>query len=70
MTLACLFLGERMNRGRWVALTCGFLGVLVMVRPGLESISGGALVMLACASLWRQGARGMVEQVVNPVHVH
>ncbi len=32
--LAVLFLGERMNRGRWVALAAGIAGILVILRPG------------------------------------
>src|SRR5688572_26960078 len=32
--LAMLFLGERMNRGRWVMLVCGLAGVALIVRPG------------------------------------
>jgi len=47
--LAVLFLGERMHRGRWLALTMGFVGILVILRPGLEVVSSGALIMLACA---------------------
>lgn len=47
--LAVAFLGERMNRGRWVALALGFAGILVIVRPGLEGVSTGALIMLICA---------------------
>jgi drug/metabolite transporter (DMT)-like permease len=47
--LAVAFLGERMNRGRWVALAFGFFGILVILRPGLATISTGALIMLACA---------------------
>jgi len=50
MGLACLFLGERMNRGRWVALIFGFVGLLVMVRPGLVPIGQGVFIMLACAA--------------------
>lgn len=50
--LAVLFLGEHMNRGRWVALGLGFIGILVILRPGLavgsDLVSVGALVMLAC----------------------
>jgi len=49
MSLACLFLGERMNRGRWVALALGLAGLLVMVRPGLVPIDRGVFIMLACA---------------------
>ena len=47
--LAVAILGERMNRGRWTALALGFAGILVIVRPGLEAVSGGALIMLVCA---------------------
>jgi len=47
--LAVAVLGERMNRGRWVALALGFLGILVILRPGVATVSGGAMIMLACA---------------------
>lgn len=46
--LAVLFLGERMTRGRWVALVMGFIGTLVILRPGIDVVSAGALIMLAC----------------------
>ncbi len=46
--LAILFLGEKMHRGRWIALTVGFIGTLVILRPGLEVISTGAIIMLGC----------------------
>jgi len=44
--LAVLFLGERMNRGRMVMLTCGLVGVLVILRPGFAIVQPAALVML------------------------
>ncbi len=46
--LAVLFLGERMNRGRWVALALGILGILVILRPGVAVVSSAALLMLVC----------------------
>lgn len=46
--LAVLFLGEQLHRGRWVALALGFLGILVIVRPGLEVINIGVVIMLGC----------------------
>jgi len=46
--LALLFLGERMNRGRWVALAFGIVGILVILRPGIAVVSTGALLMLVC----------------------
>lgn len=47
--LAVAVLGERMNRGRWVALGLGFAGILAIVRPGLEGVGSGVVVMLVCA---------------------
>jgi len=55
--LAVLFLGEKMNRGRWTAFGLGFLGVLVIVRPGFVEVSEGILIMLACAFFF--GATGV-----------
>ncbi len=46
--LAVLFLGERMNRGRWLALALGILGILVILRPGVTVVSAPALLMLVC----------------------
>ena len=38
---AIVFLGEIVGQRRWTALGIGFLGVLVMVRPGFEVINYG-----------------------------
>jgi drug/metabolite transporter (DMT)-like permease len=46
--LTVLFLGERMNRGRWISLASGILGILVILRPGVAVIGLGALLMLGC----------------------
>ena len=54
--LAVLFLGEKMNRGRWAAFGLGFLGALVIIRPGLIEVSDGIVIMLACAFFF--GATG------------
>jgi drug/metabolite transporter (DMT)-like permease len=47
--LALLFLGERFNRGRVVALALGVLGVLVITRPGVQPLDLGILIGLAAA---------------------
>jgi drug/metabolite transporter (DMT)-like permease len=44
--LAMAFLGERMNRGRWVMLVAGLVGVALIVRPGFGVFQPAALVML------------------------
>jgi drug/metabolite transporter (DMT)-like permease len=47
--LAAVFLGERLNRGRLVAIALGFAGILVVVRPGYLPISPEILVPVAAA---------------------
>ena len=54
--LAVLFLGERMNRGRWTAFAQGVVGILIILRPGAEVVGPGALIMLACTFFF--GATG------------
>jgi drug/metabolite transporter (DMT)-like permease len=43
-------LGERIGGRQWLVVTCGFLGVLVVIRPGLGVISWAALFPLLMAS--------------------
>jgi drug/metabolite transporter (DMT)-like permease len=47
--LAALILGERMTRSRLGSVVLGFLGVLVIVRPGLASFQPMALLVLFAA---------------------
>ena len=47
--LAVLFLGERLNRARLGGLLLGFLGVLVVLRPGAETFQPAALIVLGAA---------------------
>jgi drug/metabolite transporter (DMT)-like permease len=47
--LAALFLRERMTPSRTGSVVLGFLGVLVIVRPGLESFQPNALLVLLAA---------------------
>lgn len=47
--LAVLILGETVRWRRWTATACGFLGVLVMVRPGAGTFQPAALAALADA---------------------
>lgn len=46
VVLAALVLGEVVRARRWSATAVGFLGVLIMVRPGSDSLEGAALVGL------------------------
>ena len=50
--LAVLFLGERFRIYRWLAILLGFVGMLIILRPGFVTIDTGALLVLGSASLW------------------
>ena len=47
--IAAFFLGERLNRGRIVAVVLGFLGILVILRPGVATINPGTFAVLGAA---------------------
>ncbi|MBO21495.1 MAG: EamA family transporter [Rhodospirillaceae bacterium] len=47
--MAVLFLGERLNRGRIVAVVLGFVGILVILRPGVAAIDHGTIAVLGAA---------------------
>lgn len=50
--LAALILAERVRARRWSAVAAGFIGVLVVLRPGFVEIGPGQLLILADALLW------------------
>lgn len=50
--LAVLVLGERFRIYRWSAIFLGFVGMLVILRPGLVAIDTGALLVIGSAALW------------------
>ncbi|ERP96693.1 hypothetical protein Q669_27945 [Labrenzia sp. C1B10] len=46
---AGIFLKERIGLGRWVAVIVGFLGTLLILRPGISAVSPVALLVLVGA---------------------
>ena len=48
--IAIVFLGEKVGYRRWTAIAIGFLGVLVILRPGLEMIRPAAFIALFSAA--------------------
>lgn len=50
--LAILVLRESVRLRRWIAIACGFLGTLVILRPGLAAVDTGSLLVLFSAMLW------------------
>lgn len=54
--LSPLLMGEAVDLRRWIAVAIGFLGVLVMLRPGTDAFSPLALIPVAAALLYALAA--------------
>ncbi len=50
--LSVPLLGEKVGWRRWVAVLVGFLGVLIMLRPGFTTVQPLALLVLLCAAMY------------------
>lgn len=53
--LAALLLGEAMPGRRWSAIAIGFVGALIILRPGVEAFDPAALLAIATALVWASG---------------
>ena len=49
--LSVLLLREKVGLRRWSAIACGFVGMLLVVRPGADMLTSGSLYMLIAAFL-------------------
>ncbi|QQS13160.1 MAG: DMT family transporter [Rhodospirillales bacterium] len=52
IALGVLFLGERAGAARWLAVGAGFIGVLLIVRPGFQTLDWPLLLPSLGAVLW------------------
>jgi drug/metabolite transporter (DMT)-like permease len=52
LILAVAFLGEKLTSGRIIVIVCGFIGSLIILRPGLEAFQPAALLVLTAAFLY------------------
>ena len=50
--IAAPMLGERMDRARWAAIAVGFIGVLIIVRPGTHGFHPALLLSIINAVLY------------------
>ncbi|MBT9244785.1 DMT family transporter [Gemmobacter fulvus] len=48
--LSPLILGERVGPRRWAAVAVGFIGTLIIIRPGFQQINPGMLLALAAGT--------------------
>jgi len=60
MLLAMLFLGGRLRSKRVLALVAGFAGALIIIRPGFQTISFGAILVL-CSALSASGSGALMK---------
>ncbi len=47
---AALFFGERVGWRRWLAISVGFVGILIIVRPGMEGFTIYSVYTLICVA--------------------
>ncbi|HEX5079597.1 MAG TPA: DMT family transporter [Geminicoccaceae bacterium] len=50
--LAALVLGEVVRARRWTAIVVGFVGALIILRPGFEAIGFGQVLVLFSSMIW------------------
>ena len=50
--LAIIWLGERVGLLRWLALIVGFTGAMLVIRPGLQVLDSGSLLVVISAAIW------------------
>jgi drug/metabolite transporter (DMT)-like permease len=52
IALGVLFLGERAGVARWLAVLAGFIGMLLIVRPGFRELNTALMLPIAGAFMW------------------
>jgi drug/metabolite transporter (DMT)-like permease len=50
--LSIPFLGEKVGIRRWAAIVVGFIGVLIVIRPGTAAFNAAALLPIMSAAFW------------------
>ncbi len=60
---AALFLNERVGWRRWSAVLVGFVGVLIVIRPGLEGFDPASLLVLV--AVFGVAARDLLTRVMD-----
>jgi drug/metabolite transporter (DMT)-like permease len=61
---AALFLGEMVGWRRWLAIAIGFLGVMVIIRPGAEGFSSASLLVVG--SVIGAATRDLATKKIDP----
>lgn len=61
---AAVFLGEPVGWRRWTAIIAGFIGVLIVVRPGPEGFTLASGIVIICVVF--AAARDLITRKINP----
>ena len=61
--LGVIFLKESVGPYRWAAIAIGFLGMLIIVRPGFQAVNLGAIYILVAVTL--QTANTMIVKILT-----
>lgn len=74
--LSPLILGERVGPRRWAAVFVGFIGTLIIIRPGIAAINPGSLLALAAGTslalyfLLTRRISGRAKAIVTTFHTN
>tara|TARA_Y100001970_G_C14255275_1_gene874858 strand:- start:1756 stop:2670 length:915 start_codon:yes stop_codon:yes gene_type:complete len=80
IVLAIMFLGERVDSARWIATVLGFVGVLIILQPGIEPVTIAAIAAIVSAIgyaganiitkiLMRDGTSDTIVFYMNIIHL-
>jgi drug/metabolite transporter (DMT)-like permease len=50
--LSSILLGEKVGIRRWVAVSVGFLGALIIIRPGFNNIDSGTIYAISAGAIY------------------
>lgn len=50
--IAMVALGEKIRSHRWIATMVGFIGAMIIIRPGFADVNAGMLIALGAAALY------------------
>jgi drug/metabolite transporter (DMT)-like permease len=63
--LGALILGETVGLRRWIGVSIGFAGTLIVIRPGMNVLHPAILLVLGAASLF--AVRQIVSRILGPI---
>jgi S-adenosylmethionine uptake transporter len=69
LPMAVIFLREKVDLSRWIAILIGFIGLLIMFQPGAEALRLVAIVPIAAAILFAM-SDVMAKKMVTTENTH